>query len=62
MMFFFGKDIELNICILIIFVDGGELFVFVFLKEVNILFGFIFKFNNLVLFVKNKKLVLIVLL
>lgn len=42
-MFVFGKDIELNMCILFIFDDGVDLFVFFFLKEVNILFGFIFK-------------------
>lgn len=41
-MDFFGKDMELNICIIVIFVDGIELLVFVFLKEVKFLFGFIF--------------------
>lgn len=41
-MFFFGKDIEFNICILIIFVDGVNLLVFVFLSEVNLLFDLYF--------------------
>lgn len=41
-MLLFGKDIKKNICILIIFVDGVDLFVFVFLKEVYLLVGFYF--------------------
>lgn len=53
-LFFFGKDIELNMCILIIFVDGVKLFVIFFLIEVNFLFGNIFCFNILVLFVENE--------
>lgn len=53
-MFLFGKDIELNICILIIFVDGVKFFVFVLLNEFKFFFGLIFNFNNLVFFVENK--------
>lgn len=60
-MVFFGKDIEFNICILIIFVDGVELLVFVFFREVKFFFGFIFEFNNLVFFVVNINLVFIFL-
>lgn len=56
-MFLFGKDIELNICILIMFVDGVMFFVFVLLKELKFLFGLKFNFNNLVLFVDNKDLI-----
>lgn len=41
-MFFFGKDIELNICIFIIFVDGINLLVFFFLSEVDFLIGLYF--------------------
>lgn len=55
-MFLFGKNIEFNICILIIFVDGVELFVFVLFVEVKVLFGLIFIFNNLVLFIDKKDL------
>lgn len=61
-MVFFGKDIELNICILIIFVDGVVFFVFVCLKEVNFLIGFVFEFNNLVLFVENVLSLILLLL
>lgn len=50
----FGKNIELNICILIIFVDGIKFFVFVLLNEFKFFFGLIFNFNNLVFFVGNK--------
>lgn len=53
-MFLFGKDIELNICILIIFVDGGKFFIIVLLKEFKFFFGLMFNFNNLVFFVENK--------
>lgn len=56
-MVLFGKDIELNICILIMFVDGVELFVFVLFKELNFLYEKIFNFNNFVLFVENVELV-----
>lgn len=56
-MFLFGKDIELNICMFIIFVDGVKFFVFVLLKEFWFLFGLIFSFNNLVLFVENNELI-----
>lgn len=52
-MFLFGKDIKFNICIMIIFVDGVDLFVFVLLKEFKFFFGLIFYFNNLVFFVEN---------
>lgn len=55
-MFLFGKNIEFNICILIIFVDGVELFVFVLFVELKFLFGLIFIFNNLVLFIDKKDL------
>lgn len=57
MMVLLGKDIELNICILIIFVDGVEFFVFVLLKELKFLLKMIFIFNNFVLFVVNINLV-----
>lgn len=53
-MVFFGRDVELNICIFIIFVDGIVFFVFVFLYKVKLLIGFVFEFNNLVLFVVNR--------
>lgn len=38
-MVILGKNIELNICIFFIFVDGIELFVFDFLKDIDFLFG-----------------------
>lgn len=53
-MFLFGKNIEFNICMLIIFVDSVELFVFVLFVELKLLFGLIFIFNNFVLFVDKK--------
>lgn len=55
-MFLFGKNIEFNICMMIIFVDGFEFFVFVLFVELKLLFGLIFIFNNLVLFVNEKDL------
>lgn len=55
-MFLFGKNIEFNICIMIIFVDGVDFFVFVLFEEFKFFFGLIFNFNNLVFFVENKDL------
>lgn len=57
MLVLFGKDIELNMCMLIIFVDGVEFFVFVLLRELKFLYEMIFIFNNFVLFVVNNDLV-----